>query len=312
MIMSVTFNPALDVSGVVDAIVPDEKTYVDHEKLTPGGNGINAGIIASRLGASVALTGYLGGANGKTIIDLLKKQRLSPKFVAIAGPTRMNVTVSNRQTHHQTRLSFPGPVIRRAEKEQLLKKLSRCRPHDLVIMGGSLPQKFSLNDVKRLATILRRKNVPFVIDMPGAALSGLIGTRPLMIKPNLTEFQELTKTKATSIEEVITETRRNLSEIPLVCVSSVEGGALLITKDGAWFGKIPEVEIRSTVGAGDSMVGAMAYLIQKNPQAPAEELLRIGLAASCATLTEKGLTLGTKKDILKFAPSISLRKVSLG
>lgn len=308
MIYTVTFNPALDVSGDVDAIVPDEKAYVHGERISPGGNGINAGIIAARIGAQVTLTGFLGGSNGTKIRELLKKEKLETEFVPISGDTRMNVTVSARNTHRQTRLSFPGPRIRPGEKDRLAEILSHCGPSDLVVFGGSLPPGVAASDVKKIIRHLREKDVPFVIDMPGKILSGLIPTAPLMIKPNLTEFQELTGTTVSTIEDVVRVSRKKLSRIPFVCVSSVEGGALLITADAAWFGKIPKVKIRSSVGAGDSMVGAMAVLLEKDPQCPPEKLLRSGLAASCATLTEAGMTLGTKRSIREYTPKIIVKR----
>lgn len=306
MIVTVTFNPALDVSGDVEEIVPDEKTYVHGEKHAPGGNGINAGVIASRLGAPVILTGFLGGTNGAAIRDLLRAEALRLDFVPIKASTRMNVTVSNRKTHRQTRLSFPGPAIRPAEKVQLARKLRRSSP-SLVVFGGSLPKAYPLSDVAHLLRALRTRKIPFVVDMPGKSLKQLLKLKPLLIKPNLTEFQELTGTTAKSIPEVLKTARKLLKHADHICVSSVDGGALLVTKTEAWWGKIPRVKIRSTVGAGDSMVGAMASLLARDPQTPPEVLLRVGLAASCATLTERGVLLGKRAAIEKYKSRITLR-----
>ncbi len=57
MIISLTPNPALDVSGLVTRLTPNEKSYVTHEIRLPGGNGINAARIAQRLGSKVTVTG---------------------------------------------------------------------------------------------------------------------------------------------------------------------------------------------------------------------------------------------------------------
>ncbi|MBK7963051.1 MAG: hypothetical protein IPK04_18770 [Bdellovibrionales bacterium] len=143
-----------------------------------------------------------------------------------------------------------------------------------------------------------------------------------MIKPNLREFQELVGKNVQSIRTVLPFARRLSKSISLVCVSSVEGGALLVTKNKAWFGRIPKVKVRSTVGAGDSMVGAMAaalesYKIQKTNKESIDtfleengsELLRWGLAAACATLVEQGMILGDKKSILKYRPMIEIREI---
>lgn len=309
MIYTVTFNPALDVSGVVDSLIPNEKSYVFDEKHTAGGNGINSAVIASRLGCPVTMTGFLGGSNGDEIKELLKNEKAKQKFVPISGRTRMNLTVSNRDDHQQTRLSFPGPKIKASELEELEKILHKLTKKDLLLLGGSLPPGVKTSYVKKLVKSCGLKNVRCMVDMPGEPLKEMVKSRPLFIKPNLTEFQTMTGTSGKSIKSVLEASKDLLKDIPFVCVSSVEGGALLITKEEVWFGKIPEVQIHSTVGAGDSMVGAMASLWHETPDVSVEDLLRLGLAASCATLTERGLTLGTKKSILHYRPQIIMKKV---
>jgi sugar/nucleoside kinase (ribokinase family) len=124
-------------------------------------------------------------------------------------------------------------------------------------------------------------------------------------------------------------------KIPLICVSSVAGGALLVTRRGSWFGRIPKIQVRSTVGAGDSMVGAMsAYLWKewiRTRQSMNElamnnlsmnelahnldsefplALLRSGLAAACGTLSLPGTLLSTEKAYQKYLPKIVCRSLS--
>jgi 1-phosphofructokinase family hexose kinase len=310
MIYCITPNPALDVSGIVDSLVPDEKSYVFDERLSAGGNGINAATIARRLGAPVLASGFLGGANGDEIQLLLDREKMPAEFIRIQGRTRMNLTVSNRKTNKQTRLSFPGPEIKRSEKNALAQVLERSVAGDLVLFGGSLPPGFTPREIGSLIRKLHRRGVVCLVDMPGKILSSLVGARPEFIKPNLVEFQELTGSKASSIRDLLPIVIDLNRQVRLICVSSVEGGAILARDGEVWYGRIPKVKIRSTVGAGDSMVGAMASVLHRRPEAPLEDLLRLGLAAACATLTETGMVLGSRKNIQKYAPRIVLRKIT--
>lgn len=311
MIYTITFNPALDVSGVVDNLVPNEKSYVHDEVYTPGGNGVNAGIIAHRLGAKVLLTGFVGGANGDVICSLLDKQKIHHRFIGIKAGTRMNLTVSNKKDHKQTRLSFPGARVRSAEWEKLITFLKNIKDEDLVIIGGSLPPGIPSEKVSTLIRLLVKKNIFCMVDSPSSSLQKMLKAKPSFIKPNLKEFQELTRTKASSIKSVLKEIRKLNKKIPLICVSSVEGGAILANENEAWFGETPKLSVRSTVGAGDSMVGAMATLLALNPKTSLSDLLKIGLAASCATLSEPGMTLGSKEAIREFIPKIKVRNLTL-
>lgn len=308
MLVTLTLNPALDVSGTVDKMVPNEKVYVRDEIHTAGGNGINAAIIAHRLGAKVLASGFLGGSNGEEIKELLSVQKIPQYFITINGSTRMNITVNNCDDHKQTRLSFSGPHILASEKKNLLQFMERFKSGDVVVIGGSLPPGIHPRFVSKMIRDFGQKGVKVIVDMPGSILKRVIESKPFLIKPNLLEFQELVDKKASSIKSILPLIRK--LNIPLVCVSSVAGGAILVSKNEAVYGRIPKIKVHSTVGAGDSMVGAMVVRIEQSPNAPLEELLRWGLAASSATLIEKGMILGSKKMIQSFLPKILTKDIT--
>lgn len=312
MIITLTPNPALDVSGTVPKLIPNEKAYVSHEMRLPGGNGVNAARIAHRLGADVVATGFLGGSVGKEFAELLTLEKIPQHFIEIQGHTRSNVTISLEESHEQTRLSFPGPKIQKSEKEALMYFLERSLPH-LIVVGGSFPQGFSTGFLSQLIKHFHENDVPVFVDIPGKLLKDVVDAKPVFIKPNLTEYQEMMGKKVSKIKDVLKLARTLSHLVPLQCISSVEGGALLVTPEHAWFGTIPKLKVQSTVGAGDSMVGAMAHVFVKssNKITPAlcERMLRTGLAASAATLSNKGLTMGTKASIRSFLPEIKITQL---
>lgn len=307
-VCTITPNPALDLGGVVDRIKPDEKTYVHDETRFPGGNAINVARILRRLDVSALATGFLGGGTGAEIDFLLKREGVKTKFVKIAGYSRISVTVSNRSDHRQTRLSFPGPSVSKREKDRLFDLFEKRRGASVLVVGGSLPEGFGAGDLKRLISSAKDRKIEAVIDCPGGLLREIISAGPLLIKPNLDEFQELTRSGAETLSAVYRRARRLLNHVPFVCVSSVEGGTLLVTSEGCYFGRIPKVKIRSTVGAGDSMVASMTAQIFRGNRS-AQELLRWGLAASAATLSHTGTALGTASEIRRLYASTRVEAV---
>lgn len=309
MIYAYTLNPALDVTGSVNKLIPNEKNYISEVQYLPGGNGINAGIIAKRLGAQIKLRGFLGGSNGETIRKYLDQEEIDHYFIQIENETRMNVTISNRDDHLQTRLSFPGPIIKEVEVERFLVLNEDIFQNSIVILGGSLPPGIEIAHLQDAMGRWKENNCRILIDIPSVKLKELIPFRPDFIKPNLKEFQELVDKEVTEIKTILPIAQNLLSHIPNICISSVEGGALFITKEEVWFGKIPPIEVVSTVGAGDSMVGAIAHTWDLDKSAKPETLLRAGLSASWATLTKKGSTLGDANEIKKFLSDIILQKI---
>jgi 1-phosphofructokinase family hexose kinase len=295
-VLTFTPAPALDLGGVVDHIKPNEKCYVHDQIKSPGGNGINAARILTRLGIPTLATGFVGGGTGEEIKFLIDKEGVKNKFVPIQGHSRICVTVSNRKDHQQTRLTFPGPHILTDEKNRLFKMIEEDQGLEVLIVGGSLPSGFGFLDARKILKIAKRRNIPCLVDCPGPVLRELIREQPFFIKPNLTEFQEATQSKVASLPSVHRKAQKLLEMIPYICVSSVEGGALLVTREGSYFGRIPKVKVMSTVGAGDSMVGAMAaQFFKKNRNS--QDILRWGLAASAATLSHTGTAFGTAREI---------------
>lgn len=291
-VLTITPNPALDLSGSVERIELNEKTYVQNETRAPGGNAINVARILTRLGTPVLATGFLGGSTGDELAELLTAERVPQHFVKTQEPTRINMTISNRHDHKQTRFSFSGPRITRAEAGRLQKLVKTESPKGILVLGGSMPPQFTIHEVRTLIRSAQKRNVGVVVDCPGVILKDLKIPGLLLIKPNLAEFQEMTQSRVRSLTAVKRKALRLLNVASYICISSVEGGALLVTATGCYFGKISRVKIRSTVGAGDSMVAAMVAQLCAGNSSPAE-ILRWGLAASAATLSEAGTNLGT-------------------
>lgn len=296
-VITFTPNPTLDLGGVVDNLIPNEKCYVYDQTKSPGGNAINAARILTRLGVPTLATGFLGGSIGQEIKSLLDDEGVKSKWIPIKGHTRLSVIVSNKHDHQQTRLSFPGPKISASEKKALFKFIEKDKHLAGLLIGGSLPSGFSTADIAKLVRTMNKRGIRCVVDCPGKVLRDVYKAKPFFIKPNLTEFQEMIGSKCESLSDVRKEAEKLLEHITYICVSSVEGGALLIGKDRAFFGRIPEgVVVKSTVGAGDSMIGAMAAQVFRGNRT-VDDILRWGLAAAAATLSHVGTAAGTTQEM---------------
>lgn len=305
-ILTITPNPALDLSGVVENLVPNEKSYVHDEIRSPGGNAINTARILRRFGVPALAAGFLGGSIGQEIKHLLDEEGVKNKFVQIKGHSRICVTVSNKENHYQTRLTFPGPHISKNEKIRLFELFQNSKKPSYLVIGGSLPAGFQTSDILRLMNFARKMNIECVVDCPGKIMSQLIAGKPLLIKPNLTEFQEMTRTNVKSINAVKKEAHKLLDRVANICISSVENGTLLVTRNASYFGDIAKVKVISSVGAGDSMVGAMVAQFYKENTSEAD-ILRWGLAGAAATLARPGTAFGSASEIHRLYKKTKVR-----
>ncbi len=317
---SVTLNPALDLSGHVDDIIPNEKNSVHRARLDPGGNAINAARIAHRLGAKSVLLGFLGGPAGEQISSLLKQEGLLPQFMPISGRTRTNVTVTNDRTHQQTRLTFPGPQITRAESQALLRRIANLKGPGLLMLGGSAPPGLPANYPSQLVAAAQKCGLGVVVDVPARELTQILrakGQKLMLIKPNQTELELWAGHKLSTVAAIIRETQRLLGRAVLVCVSQGKRGAIVAFRDQTWIIKAPRVKTRGSVGAGDSMVGAMVErLLQLDLLSPdrfeaatesqLHDILSWGAAAGAATAATEGTSLGSAALIQKLRKKVKI------
>ena len=75
------------------------------------------------------------------------------------------------------------------------------------------------------------------------------------------------------------------------------GGAMMITRNGMEKIPAPTVKKLSTVGAGDSMVAGMAWMLEQGRSL--SEMVRFGVACGTAATMNPGTQLFKKEDALK-------------
>jgi 6-phosphofructokinase 2 len=342
VLATLTPNPALDLSGQVSSLIPNEKNSVHEERRDPGGNGINAGRIAARLGIRPVLLGFLGGAVGSQLLEALKREGLAARFTPIQGETRVNVTVTRKDTHQQTRLSFAGPRVRPSEIRALLNEVDQIPSPALLILGGSLPPGCPGDFLARIGSRASERGIGVILDAPASVLTpALRRFRPLLIKPNRTELEALVGTSLPTVESVAAAACHLTERATLVCVSLGADGALLAFRPEpgnpnavAWQLLSPKVRARGTVGAGDSLVGGFAselvrhgiasetalfasFSKERKPHGPnrrpvlpriLEAALRTGMAAGAATAATLGTGLGRKPEILRLKPKVRVAR----
>ena len=316
-IYTLTPNPALDLGGIVKRIIPNEKNYVQAETRFPGGNAINVARLLTRSSIPVCATGFLGGSIGLEIQKLLDEEKVAHDFIKIKGDTRISLTVSSQKTHQQTRLSFSGPEIQNDEIKFLYKRISKIPRGSWLVIGGSLPPGFYPSHLNQIIQAAKKRDLLIILDAPGLILKKIQLQGVVLIKPNLLEFQELIERKVESIPAIIKAAKKLTSKIDLVCISSVEGGALLVSKDSVWFGKPPKIKIRSTVGAGDSMLAGILAELWKHKLNPSNhnydqlgsKLLQNALAFAAASLATEGTQLGNARDIHRLYSKISVHQI---
>jgi len=313
-IATVTLNPAIDQSVAIPDFAAGTVNRVLWEQSDPGGKGVNVASFLVDLGFRVAVTGLLGRDNAGVFEQLFASKGISDAFVRIPGKTRVNVKIigATEQGHGGgiTDINFPGPVAtpeHLAELEQRIGTL--LAGHDCFVLSGSAPAGVPLDYYADLIRRLKAAGKRVLLDSSGEPLRHGIHAAPWAVKPNLAELEELVGAPLPDTAAVIEAARSLLAKgIRCVVVSMGREGALFVTVDECLQAIPPEVEVKSTVGAGDAMVaGFVAGSLRGWPLA---DCARLATASALGALTQLGPRLPSLQIVESFTAQVTLRNLA--
>ena len=294
-ILTVTLNPALDVTTAVDKLLPQQKLRCGVPRYHPGGGGVNVSRAIKELGGTSRAFIAVGGNTGEQLQDLLVRTGIACEFWPLGHApeveSRFSLTVMEETTGLHYRFVLPGPAFGAGEDDRMLRRLGELIDADpgLVVASGSLPPGIPADFYARLARIARERGAKFILDTHGEALRAATAERPYLIRLNHLEAQELVGGEAVAAAHRLARSLidRQMAEIAIVTLG--DKGAIVGTADREFEIAPPRVEVHSTVGAGDSFVAALTVGLASHWSL--EDAARYGVAAAAAAVTTEATEL---------------------
>lgn len=299
-IATLTFSPSLDSATLTNKLYPEGKLRCAAPVFEPGGGGINVARAIQRLGGQALAIFPAGGPTGQHLTELLQAEGLRVAVESTRDWTRQNLHVLAESTGEQYRFVMPGASLCSEEIHGLRQKVAALPAHSLLVISGSLPPGMDVADLVDFIVFAKQNHLRCVVDSSGPALAAAVAEGGLLlIKPNLSELAELTGLVLDSPQAIITAARSLIAKraSKLVVVSMGPQGALAISADQSVQVVPPPVKKLSTVGAGDSMVGAMCLKLAAG--ASLEEMVRYGVAAGTAATLRHGTQLCDRDETQK-------------
>ena len=297
-IVTLTMNPAVDVSISTDRVVPEHKLRCSAPRLEPGGGGINVARAIRELGGEALALYLAGGAMGTLLRELVDAAGLEHEPIPVRGRTRQNLTVSETGTDCQYRFVVPGPALETEEWRHPLELLARMTPPPrYVVASGSLPPGVPDDFYALLASAARAAGARMILDTSGPPLRRGIEGKVYLAKPNLRELGQLADTELYD-ENTVERAARSLVEAEraqIVVVSLGAAGVLLVTAELTERIRAPVVPIRSKVGAGDSTVAGIVLALSRGEDP--RRAAYWGVAAGAAAVMTPGTELCRREDV---------------
>ncbi len=302
-IITLTLNPAYDMHCEISEFFAEKENTVESCIRSVGGKGIN--ITRALLQNGVANTPLLilGEDNAAEFTrDMASEGINEPIIMAVKGRIRENITVHPR-VGKETRISFRGFSVASGILDEVYTLIAP-KAGDTVTFTGSLPSGISSDEAEDFLARLKNDGVKLVIDSKSISLEALRRLKPWLIKPN---DEEIAAYMGELDGEGIISAARSLHAdgIENAIISLGAKGAILACNEGVFEAHPPKVEVRSTIGAGDSLIAGFIAADGKT----ADERLRMGIAYGSAACMREGTNPPLPEDIAEIAAKIEVRKI---
>lgn len=302
-ILTVTLNPALDLSTGAERVRPDQKLRCDKPVVDPGGGGINVSRAIQIMGGQSTAMVALGGATGTRIAEMLKADGLSLVRLTAPGETRQSLAVNDRATGEQYRFVLPGPEWHRAHVADMTSAIAEAaRAGGWVVVSGSNPPGVPDGFEQMLAVRLKDSAAKLVVDTSGEALRVLAGSStPVdVLRMDSLEAEALAgrplPLRSDSAAFAAGLVRNGAAR--RVIVARGADGSVIAGPDGAWHAEAAPVQVVSAVGAGDSFVAGFVLALARGSRPP--EALALGTAAASAAVMTPATELCHADDVWRF------------
>jgi 6-phosphofructokinase 2 len=305
MIYTITLNPALDRTLWIQKVRDDVSNRILEEKSFAGGKSVDVSKVLKNLGVDNIALGFVGGFAGRELEGRLLNEGIETDFVRVSGETRTNIIIHETDTGKQLAFNARGPEIKPDELMQFIEQLEKLPCGDVVAIGGSIPLGVSPEIYRKIISLVKKCQAKVVLDVDGEALRQGIKALPNVIKPNIHELSELAGRELKGLDDVVTAARSiNQQGVEIVLVSMGAKGILLVSDGQQYLAVPPNVNVESTIGAGDSSVAGFVFGLVQGKDL--KQCLIYAVAAGTATTLRQGTALCQKDDFERIVPLVLL------
>ncbi len=308
-ILTVTLNPALDLTVRLGQLAPGEVNRSPLMLTHAAGKGLNVAQVLADLGHTLTVSGFLGEDNAQAFDALFKRRGCVDAFIRVPGETRSTIKLAE-DDGRVTDLNGPGPQVDAQAQQTLLDTLERIAPgHDAVVVAGSLPRGVSPQWLHDLLLGLKAQGLKVILDTSGEALKQGLAAGPWLIKPNTEELSDaLGRDISDLAAQVAAATALQAQGVEHVVISHGAEGVNWFSRGPALQALPPKVSVASTVGAGDSLLAGMVHGLLSG-YSP-EQTLRTATAIAAMAVTQIGFGISDAARLATLESGVRVRPLT--
>ncbi|MCG2616286.1 1-phosphofructokinase family hexose kinase [Terrimonas sp. NA20] len=291
-IVTLTFSPSVDKSFSSPRFIPSKKLYCSAPRYNAGGGGINVARALRRLGGSATAIFPSGGRTGELLAMLLRREEVPLVEVKVKSDTRENIMITELDPSRHYQFILPPPEFSAEEYEAVFQVLRGATAHlDYLVISGSMPANFPSDMFSNIRSYALQQDCRLVVDTSGTSLVHALEAGIYLAKPNLNELRKLTGLPVIDMAEAEAAAKGILSKYSCeaLVVSLGKEGAMLVTRLNTFLFKGPDTDVKTTVGAGDSMVAGMIRFLSMGRSL--QDAVKFGVACGTAATLHEGTEL---------------------
>ncbi|KAB1654800.1 1-phosphofructokinase family hexose kinase [Pseudoclavibacter chungangensis] len=269
MIVTVTPNPALDVTYTVPEVRLGASQRVADVAEQAGGKGINVARVLASAGVGAEAVAPLGGASGDVFRDDLAAAGVPFTAVPVATPLRRTLSIVTPA--ETTNLNETGGPLAPFETAALVAAVdarlvaARAAGPDqpiVLVVAGSFPPGTPTSLVGHLVDAGRRVGAVVIVDTSKAYLDAAVDAGADLVKPNEHEIEAVT-----GLPDPLAGARALARRSGGIVLASLGArGLAAVRADGPIVAVAPGAPVAgNTTGAGDAVVAAIAAVIDAAP-----------------------------------------------
>lgn len=309
VITTVCLNPSVDHTVEVEHLETGALNRVISGRYDAGGKGLNVAVSSSALGLDAECVGFMYRESARLFEKRLLKSATAYDFIWCEGRARTNLKIFDRSRGEVTEINEPGIGVQEADLQKMTELVVHRAAHaDFLVLSGSMPPNCPWDYYRTLISRVEGLGCRCILDADGERLKLGIEAKPFLIKPNRYELELLTGRELHGIAEIACAAREVQEQgVEVVAVSMGAEGALIVCGDECLYAKALSVPVRSTVGAGDSMVAGLAagFLME----ADLETAFRMGVAAAGAKCMAEGSDTFSRADYKALIKQVEIQNM---
>ncbi|MEG5264685.1 1-phosphofructokinase [Pseudomonas sp. JDS28PS106] len=308
-ILTLTLNPALDLTVQLDRLETGEVNRSQAMLTHAAGKGINVAQVLADLGHDLTVSGFLGADNQQSFTRLFERRGFVDAFIRVPGETRSNIKLAEADGRI-TDVNGPGPVVSEEAQQALFERIeSIAAAFDLVVVAGSLPRGVAPEWLHKLLVKLKALGLKVALDTSGLALRAGLAAGPWLIKPNTDELAEALGASVSSLTaQAEAATRLRAEGIEHVVISQGADGVHWFSSGIALHGLPPRVSVASTVGAGDSLLAGMIHGLLSGHEL--HQTLRTATAIAAMAVTQIGFGITDAEQLQRLESGVTVRSLA--